>query len=384
MTKIIVAPNSFRGSLNAFQVADAIIAGFRRTIPDVEIVRIPIADGGELTIDVLVNSLGGQILQETVLDPLCNPVKASYGLLGDGTTAVIEMSRASGVSLIAPELLNPMQATSYGTGQLIKAALDVGCRKIIVGLGGSATVDGGAGMLQALGVKLLDNQGRQIGYGGGALAELHLVDTDQIDRRLSKVELVVACDIDTKLLGPNGAALMFGPQKGATPQMAQELDSNLSHFAQIILRDLDCDVTGIPYGGASGGIAAAMYAFMGARLERGIDLVLEHINFKKHLIASDLVITAEGKLDLQTLRGKGPYGVAQAARSSATPVLIIVGAIDKEIEQADFSAFDAIVPICNRPMSLDFSMRNAASLILEAAERAARLLTVGMKLSNRL
>jgi glycerate kinase len=382
--KIIVAPNSFRGSLNAFQVADAITAGFRRAIPDVEIVRIPIADGGELTIDVLVNALGGKILQETVLDPLCNPVAASYGILGDGTTAVIEMSRASGVSLIAPELLNPMRATSYGTGQLIKAALDLGCRKIIVGLGGSATVDGGAGMLQALGVKLLDNQGRQIGYGGDALAELHHVDTNEIDRRLSKVELVIACDIDTKLLGPNGAALMFGPQKGATPQMAQELDSNLSHFAQIILRDLHCDVTGIPYGGASGGIAAAMYAFMGARLERGIDLVLEHINFKKHLIASDLVITAEGKLDLQTLRWKGPYGVAQAARSSATPVLIIVGAIDKETEQADFSVFDAIVPICNRPMSLDSSMRNAASLILEAAERAARLLTVGMKLSNHL
>lgn len=381
--KIAVAPNSFRGSLSTFEVAQAIATGLRQVLPQAEIVEVPVADGGEFTMDVLMHALGGKTLYAEVLGPLGNLVTAGYSILGDGHTAVIEMARASGIGLIPRRQLNPMRATSYGTGQLIKAALDQGCRKVIIGLGGSATVDGGAGMLQALGIGLLNSKGMQIGYGGEALADLHHIDTHHMDTRLVEAKIVVACDIDIELLGPNGAAIMFGPQKGATRQMAKQLDANLRSFAQIILRDMQCDVTALPYGGASGGLGAAFYAFIKADLKRGIDLILDYLEFERQLADCNLVITGEGKIDLQTLRGKAPLGVAQVAKRLGIPVISIVGIIDKEIETADFSAFDVIVPIADRPMPQKLSMKLAPALIADAARRTAKLLTIGTHLFSQ-
>lgn len=363
--------------MNAFEVADAIAIGIKKEIPDIRIVKLPVSDGGDLMVEILIYKLGGKILHAPVTDSLGHPVKAKYGVLLDGNTAIIEMAESSGIKLISKNLLNPMKTTTYGVGQLIQHALNQGYRKLLIGLGGSATVDGGAGMLQALGVRLLNHHGEQIGYGGAALSELDRIDASQIDSRIKDTEIIAACDVDNVLVGTEGSAMMFGPQKGADNIMVKILDSNLSHFAQIIHRDLQRDVFTLPYGAANGGAGAALYAFLDAKLERGIDLILKYIRFEELLTGSKLIITGEGKLDKQTLRGKAPYGIAQIARQFGIPVVIVVGQIDKEVNSDDFSIFNAIFPIYNYSMSLQFAFKNAPILVSAVGEQIGRLLHSG-------
>ncbi|MGB3958921.1 MAG: glycerate kinase, partial [bacterium] len=281
--RIIIAPDSFKGSLTAAEVAASIERGVKRVLPQAETIPVPLADGGEGTVDALVSATGGRLVTKEVTGPLGERVKASYGLLGDGETAVIEMAAASGLPLVPLEKRNPMLTTTYGTGELILAALDEGCRRIIIGIGGSATNDGGAGMAQALGVKLLDEEGLDIPYGAAGLARLDRIDISSLDRRLAQVEVLVACDVDNPLTGPRGAARVYGPQKGADPQMVEELDQILGRFAAIILRDLGKDVKDIPGAGAAGGLGAGLMAFLNGRLAPGVELVLAAVKLEERI-----------------------------------------------------------------------------------------------------
>jgi glycerate kinase len=380
--KIVVAPNSFRGSLDAFAAARRISAGFQTTFPDTEIVEVPIADGGDGTMGVLQHFLGGEIKETGVLNPLGKTVSARWAILRGGEAAVIEMAEASGMRTIPEDDLNPLKATSYGTGQLIRAALEEGCRKIIIGVGGSATVDAGAGMLQALGVRLLDKNREEIGFGGGGLAALDLIDLERMDSRMSVAEITVACDVDVKLFGESGAAGMFGPQKGATPEQVEELDQNLRHFTGIVKKCLHRDLADMTYGGAAGGIAATLSGVFSADLSSGIDLILDEIDFTGHLAGCDLVITGEGKFDSQSLRGKGPLGVAREAKRSGIPVILIAGQIDKQLAP-DFSAeFDAVFSTCPSPMPLQEALENAPQLLEQTARQIAGMLKISMSLRS--
>ncbi len=326
--RIIIAPDSFKGSLTAAEVAASIERGVKRVLPQAETIPVPLADGGEGTVDALVSATGGRLVTKEVTGPLGERVKASYGLLGDGETAVIEMAAASGLPLVPLEKRNPMLTTTYGTGELILAALDEGCRRIIIGIGGSATNDGGAGMAQALGVKLLDEEGLDIPYGAAGLARLDRIDISSLDRRLAQVEVLVACDVDNPLTGPRGAARVYGPQKGADPQMVEELDQILERFAAIILRDLGKDVKDIPGAGAAGGLGAGLMAFLNGRLAPGVELVLAAVKLEERIQkGADLVITGEGAINEQTVYGKTPIGVAKLAKRYHLPVIAIAGSI---------------------------------------------------------
>jgi glycerate kinase len=324
------------------------------------------------------------MVSSDVVDALERKIKAEWGLLVDGTTAVIEVASAAGLSSLRPDERNPMVATSYGVGQLISAALDGGCRRIILGLGGSATVDGGSGLLEALGARFLDSNGASIPRGGQGLAMLEHIDVAGLDPRLADTEIVAACDVDNELLGERGSARTFGPQKGATPDMVRALDENLARFAEIIRRDRGRDVRRLERGGAAGGMGAGIAGILGARLAGGIDLVLEHLHFDEQLAGCDLVVTAEGLLDRQTLFNKAPYGVAVAARRRSIPVVIVVGGESDEARGPEFSIFDAIVPICPRPMPLEEAMAQTHDLVARASERLFRLLRLGASLKTDL
>lgn len=376
--KIVIAPDSFKGSLTAPQVAEAIEAGFLLVFPSIVTDKLPMADGGEGTVASLVASSDGKMQQVSVLNPLGNQIPSEFGIMGDCQTAVIEMASASGLPLISQDQQNPMLTTTYGTGQLMHAALDTGCKKLIIGIGGSATNDGGAGMAQALGAKLLDTSGNQIGFGGGSLADIDKIDISGFDPRLSEVDVVVACDVSNTLTGKDGASYVYGPQKGATLDMAEVLDRNLAHFASIIKRDLDQSVADIPGAGAAGGLGAGLIAFAGAKLQAGIDIVLEVTDFANRIQGSDLVITGEGRLDYQTAFGKTPAGVAKIARQHNIPVIAIAGSVTEDIDKLYAIGIDAVVDIFHEPMSLETAMVNASKLITIAAERAARLIEIGL------
>jgi len=376
--KIVIAPDSFKGSLTAPQVAEAIEAGFLLVFPSIVTDKLPMADGGEGTVASLVASSDGKMQQVSVLNPLGNQIPSEFGIMGDCQTAVIEMASASGLPLISQDQQNPMLTTTYGTGQLMHAALDTGCKKLIIGIGGSATNDGGAGMAQALGAKLLDTSGNQIGFGGGSLADIDKIDISGFDPRLSEVDVVVACDVSNTLTGKDGASYVYGPQKGATLDMAEVLDRNLAHFASIIKRDLDQSVADIPGAGAAGGLGAGLIAFAGAKLQAGIDIVLEVTDFASRIQGSDLVITGEGRLDYQTAFGKTPAGVAKIAQQHNIPVIAIAGSVTEDIDKLYAIGIDAVVDIFHEPMSLETAMVNASKLITIAAERAARLIGIGL------
>ena len=304
--------------------------------------------------------------------------------LGDGETAVIEMAAASGLPLVPLEKRNPMLTTTYGTGELILAALDEGCRRIIIGIGGSATNDGGAGMAQALGVKLLDEEGLDIPYGAAGLARLDRIDISSLDRRLAQVEVLVACDVDNPLTGPRGAARVYGPQKGADPQMVEELDQILERFAAIILRDLGKDVKDIPGAGAAGGLGAGLMAFLNGRLAPGVELVLAAVKLEERIQkGADLVITGEGAINEQTVYGKTPIGVAKLAKRYHLPVIAIAGSIEPGAEAVFGAGIDAVVAIPPGPMTLAEAMEGAGKLVADCAEGVMRLLLVGGKISSR-
>jgi glycerate kinase len=367
--KIIVAPDSFKGSLTAVEVSDAIEQGIREIFPEAEIAKIPMADGGDGTVQCLVNATGGKTLREKVTGPLGDEVLASYGILGDKKTAVIEMAEASGLTLVPENKRNPLITTTYGTGQLIKVALDQGCRKMIIGIGGSATNDGGAGMAQALGAKLLDKDGKEIGFGGGELKKVFGIDTKYLDNRLSETEVLIASDVSNPLCGPKGATRVYGPQKGATPEMIKELDESLAHFAEIIKRDLNKDIKDIPGAGAAGGLGAGLIAFLDAELKPGIEIVIEIVKLEQAIKDADLVITGEGKIDSQTIYGKAPIGVAKIAKKYKIPVMAIAPIIGEDADIVYRYGVDFLVKISEPPMSLTEPKSKKVRLIKKSIKK---------------
>ncbi len=378
--KIVIAPDSFKGSLTALQAAEAIEIGMRRVFPDAAIEKVPMADGGEGTVQSLVDATGGEIRVACVCDPLGNEIEAKYGVLGDGITAVIEMAAASGLTLVPPNKRNPLVTTTYGTGQLIQAALEHGCRRLIIGIGGSATNDGGAGMAQALGAKLLTVAGKQIQWGGGGLGELHSIDISGLHPRIAEVETVVACDVNNPLTGERGAAYVYGPQKGATPEIVKVLDANLAHFDKVVERNLGKAVGNIPGAGAAGGLGAGLIAFLNATLRSGIDIVIEAVQLAQRLEDVDLVITGEGRMDFQTVFGKTPVGVAKVAKKRGIPVIAIAGSLAEGADSVYDAGIDAMIDIVPEPMPLEFAIENAPTLITVAAERVARMVAIGMRM----
>jgi len=372
--RVVIAPDSFKGSASAKEVAQAIADGLKVALPDSEFDLVPMADGGEGTVEALVVATGGKIVTKRVTGPLGEPVDAFFGILGDGETAVIEMAAAAGLHLVPPEKRNPLLTTTYGVGELIKAALDAGCKRVIVGIGGSATNDGGAGMAQALGAKLLDENGNEIGFGGGELGKVARIDTSELDSRLRETEILVACDVTNPLTGPNGASAVYGPQKGATPEMVKLLDENLRHYAAIIRRDLGVDVEHVPGAGAAGGLGAGLMAFCQAKLKRGVELVIQAVRLDERVQKANLVITGEGKIDFQTGFGKVPHGVAQVAKRYKKPVIAIVGQLGEGSEKCREWGIDACFAITDKPMSEQDAMANTLALLKRTAQELGWLI----------
>ena len=370
--RVVVAPNALKGGLSSFEAALAIARGLRAADSTTEIVSLGIADGGDGTSAVLCAAREGVTRETIVPDPLGRPVRASFALLDEGRTAVLDVATASGMALLQSHEQEPLVVSSRGTGKLISSALDAGVETIILGVGGSATVDGGAGLLAALGVGLLDETGTPIASGGAGLSRLSRIDLSRVHPALARVKLRLACDVDSPLLGPHGAAMLFGPQKGATPDAVIELEENLAHFADVIQRTTGREVRELVSGGAAGGIAAGLVGVLGATLEPGIDLVLEAVGFDQALVGADLVITAEGRLDRQSLRNKGPCGVATWAKRRGVPVIALVGGIADDVRVADFPDFSGIFSICRRPMSLAEAIERSAELLESAAQSVLR------------
>jgi glycerate kinase len=385
--RILLAPQALKGSLTAAEAVQAMARGVRAAAPDAQVIELPIADGGEGTVEAMVAATGGRIIPVTVTGPLGEPVEAFLGMLGEGEsaekTAVIEMAAASGLPLVPPERRDPRITTTRGTGELIRHALDLGCRRLLIGIGGSATNDGGAGMVQALGGHLLDEQGQELPPGGAALARLVRIDSETLDPRLRECVVQVACDVDNPLCGPNGASAIYGPQKGATPIIVHELDEALRHYAAIIKRDLGADVLDLPGAGAAGGLGAGLVAFLNAELLPGSRMVLDALHFDAHLAEADLVLTAEGNLDAQTLRGKSVGAVAAAARARGVPVIVVAGGVSDEEHALYEMGIAAIVPLPTYPMPLNEAMSSAAPLVSRATERALRLVRVGERLAQQ-
>ncbi len=371
--KIVIAPDSFKGSLSAGEVAEAIEEGVRRVFPQAEVEKVPLADGGEGTVIALVEATGGKIEKAEVTGPLGEKVKAHYGILGEEKIAVIEMAAASGLPLVPQEKRDPSRTTTYGTGELIKAALQEGSREFIIGIGGSATTDGGAGMAQALGAKLLDRRGEDIGFGGGELGRLQRIDIAHLDRRLRKSKVTIASDVDNPLCGDRGAARVYGPQKGASPEMIEKLDQALQHFAKILKRDLGKEVADIPGAGAAGGLGAGLIAFLGATLRSGVDIIIEVVELEKKILDADLIITGEGKMDKQTIYGKTPYGVAKLAGKHKKRLIGICGMLGEGAEILYRYGFQALFPNLKDSMSVEEAMKRARELTTATAEKAMRL-----------
>jgi glycerate kinase len=378
--KVLVASDSFKGSLSSIQVGEAVTAGIKNIFPEAVVRVIPIADGGEGTVEALVTAGGGKYQTKTVSSPLGEPVSAVFGMLPDGT-AIIEMAAASGLPLVPPARRNPLTATTRGTGELIKAALDEGASGILIGIGGSATNDGGAGMVQALGGKLLDRQGRELAPGGAALAELWKIDVSGMDDRLQEVPITVICDVDNPLCGPRGASAVYGPQKGANSEMVRQLDGCLRHYAEVIKDQLGIDIRDISGAGAAGGLGAGLLAFTKARLKSGTEAVLDTIKFDELVGEYDLVITGEGRIDAQSAFGKVPKGVGTRAQRQGKPVIAVVGSIGEGAEAMYQYGIRAIVPIVNRPMTLEQAVTGAYPLMVQTAERIFRLLQTGKTLN---
>ena len=372
--RVVVAPDSYKGSVSAVGVAAALERGVLRVFPQAEVRKIPIADGGEGTVEALVTATGGKMKQARVQGPLGEPVEACWGILGDGQTAVIEMAAASGLPLVPQDRRDPRITTTYGTGELIRAALDAGLRRIIIGIGGSATNDGGTGMARALGAKFLAVDGAELPPGGGALARLESIDLSGLDSRLTDTEITVACDVDNPLCGQRGAAAVFGPQKGATPAMVAELDSALGHFAGCAQTATGRNVTELAGAGAAGGLGAGLLFFTPAKLRPGVEIVLEAVNFADVVKGAAFVITGEGRTDFQTAYGKAPVGVAKVAKRFGVPVFCISGGLGDGADDVLAQGIDATMSICSRPLSLEECMRDGATLIEEAATRLCRIL----------
>lgn len=371
--KIVLAPDSYKGSLRAEEVAASMARGIRKAAPSARIVSIPMADGGEGTAEAIVDAMAGEMKQVEVTGPMGMKVAASYGLIDGGRTAVIDVAAASGLPLVPKEERNPLQATTYGTGELIRFAVEDGCGKIILGLGGSATVDGGVGLAQALGISFLDRDGREVGFGGGELDRIARIDDSGLHPRLRSVEFVLSCDVTNPICGPSGASMVFGPQKGADPEMAAKLDAGLRHLAALLADRFESDVFAIPGLGAAGGIALPLKAFGRAVMRPGAELVMEAVGFHDALVGAELVVTGEGATDDQTAYGKVASAVAGAAAKKGIPVICLSGALRDGCESLYSLGVTAMFSIMNRPMSLEEALSDSGPLIEQAAENIGRL-----------
>ena len=376
--RVLIATDSFKGSLKSLEVANIIETGIRSVYSIAQFEKIAIADGGEGTVEAMVESLKGEYRYTEVSDPIGNNVRARYGII-NGDTAIIEMAEASGLYLVPKDKRNPLITSTYGTGELIRDALSRGCRKILLGIGGSATNDGGMGMAAALGVKFLDKDGEPLAMGGGFLDRLQGIDISSVIPWVDETEFVVACDVNNPLCGERGASRVFGPQKGASPQMVELLDKNLLHYADIIKKDLSIDVLDAPGGGAAGGLGAGLMVFCKAKLMKGMDIVLNTINIDDRIKAADIVITGEGRLDEQTAYGQVPVGVGLRAKKYDKPVFAIVGSIAKGAELVYQQGIDSAVSAITAPMTIDEAIRESPRLIEEASERLFRIISAVAK-----
>lgn len=371
--KIIIAPDSFKDSLSAEGVAHAIAEGLATVWPDAELVKCPMADGGEGTVESVLAACNGALRSHRVQGPLGDSVNARWGWLAESRTAIIEMAEASGLQLVPTGQRDACTSSTFGTGELIRAALDAGAERIILAIGGSATNDGGAGALQALGVQLFDQQGLQLPRGGLALAQLARISVEQLDPRLAGVRFEIAADVNNPLCGPQGASAIFGPQKGATPEQVRQLDAALWHFSDHCARVLPRDVRDEPGSGAAGGLGFAAKAFLGAQFRAGVEVVAELVGLEQAVRGADLVITGEGRFDAQTLRGKTPYGVARIARQQAVPVIVIAGTLGDGYEQMYEYGVNAAFALPSGPMTLEQACSEAPRLLRERAADIARV-----------
>lgn len=365
--KVLVAPNSMKGSLNAFDFADTVEKAFLSCSVGFKIRKIPVADGGDFTGEVLQRRLKAKHVQVEVQGPLGENVHSKYAI--SDNTAIIEMADASGMKLIDIKLLNPLKTSSFGTGQLINDALEKGCTKIYLAIGGSATVDGGMGMMEALGFNFFDKKGERLSGNGGNLSKIQLIQNGRVPKNIS---IKIICDVDNPLLGKNGAAAVFGPQKGASPNMVDELEFGLKNLAQIILQETGKQVEPIVGGGAAGGIAIPLIAYFNAEMVSGADFILNQLNFEEHVKWADIVITGEGKIDSQTLNNKAPFAVAKMARKHDKPVFAIGGKVEKEASEA----FDGIFSLVNGPHNLEFAMNNANQLLYNFSVEFAKTIQI--------
>ena len=376
--KIVIAPQEFKESLRGIEIAQAMQEGVLRVWPDAETHLVPVADGGDGTLQSLVDASNGEIMKATVDDPLGRPIEAIWGALGDRRTAVIEMARSSGLTLLTPDERNPLITTTYGVGQLISIALDAGYRHLIIGIGGSATNDGGAGMAQALGAKLRDANGDELARGGGALAELDAIDVADVDPRITDTRIDVACDVNNPLCGQTGASAIFGPQKGADAETVTYLDNALHRFGTLLGRDLGRDVMEAPGAGAAGGLGAGLMAFTDADLRPGADIVIDALKFDERLDGASLVIVGEGQTDRSTVFNKAPVAVAQRARARGIPTVAISGSLGDGFEQVHDHGIDAAFSILDHCMTLEAAMSETASLVADATEQVCRALQVNV------
>lgn len=372
--KFVIAPDSFKESLTALEVATAIETGFKRVFPDADYVKLPMADGGEGTVQSLVDATQGKLIECEVTAPLGDKVKSFFGLSGDGKTAIIEMAAASGLHLVQPEKRNPLLTTSYGTGELIKLALDLGVESFILGIGGSATNDGGVGMLQALGMQCLDSQDKPIGFGGAELANIVKIDVQQLDPRLQQVHIEVACDVNNPLCGECGASTIFGPQKGATSEMVKQLDAALSHFAEIAERDCGKQIRDQAGAGAAGGMGGGLLLLPSVQLKAGIQIVLDRLRLIDYVKDADVVITGEGRIDAQSIMGKTPIGVARTAKQFNKPVIAIAGCLREDYDVVFDHGIDAVFPIIHQLGDLSDILKQGEQNLISTAQNVARVL----------
>ncbi|MHC5226349.1 glycerate kinase [Ignatzschineria sp. LJL83] len=380
--KIVIAPDSYKESLTALEVAEKIQEGFSQIFPDANYHLMPVADGGEGTVSAIISATKGHYLQKEVTGPLGDPVLASYGITGDGKTAVIEMAEASGLMLVPKKERNPYLTTSFGTGELILDALNHGITKIILGIGGSATNDGGVGMIQALGGRFLNSDDETLPFGGKALSDLATIDLSDLDPRIAHCEFEIACDVDNPLTGERGASVIFGPQKGATPEMVKVLDYALYNYAMILGEYFDIDVNSIKGSGAAGGMGTASVTFLNGTLRAGVDIVMEAIHLESVLIDADLVITGEGKIDRQTCFGKVPVGVAKIAKKYQKPVIAIAGCLEEGYELTYEQGIDAVFSIVSAPMSLEEAYEITPENLTQLSRNIANVLQMGQRFRN--
>ena len=371
--KIVIASDSFKGSLSSIEVADNLETGIRRIYPEADILKLPVADGGEGTVETLVTGMGGRLVDAEVVGPSGNLINSSFGILPGGE-AIIEMAAASGLTLVKDGKLDPMNTTTYGTGQLILKALEMGCKRLYIGIGGSATNDGGVGMAQALGVSFKDLNGIELAFGGGALKNLETIDITGKTELLDGAEIIIMSDVTNPLCGVTGASRVYGPQKGADPEMVVALDRNLHRYAEKIKGSLGIDVLDMPGSGAAGGLGAGLVAFCNGRLERGIEMILDILKFEEKLVGADLVITGEVRIDSQSAYGKVPSGVARRAVAKGVPVIAVAGGLGEGYEKLYEVGVKLILPVVDRPMTLEEAMRDAKRLVTDTGERIARMI----------